>query len=49
MNFSEQIKHFTTQQTTKMIVRLLDRVTDKRLIQLTQLGEKLTNRLLDEG
>jgi MoaA/NifB/PqqE/SkfB family radical SAM enzyme len=43
MNFSEQIKHFTTQQTTKMIVRLLDRVTDKRLIQLTQLGEKLTS------
>lgn len=43
MNFSEQIRDFTSQQASKMIVELLDRVTDKRLVQLTYLGEKLTN------
>jgi MoaA/NifB/PqqE/SkfB family radical SAM enzyme len=43
MNFTEQIRSFTTQQATKMIVQLLDRVTDKRLIQLTQVAEVLTS------
>lgn len=43
MNFSEQIRNFTSQQASRMIVELLDRVTDKRLVQLTYLGEKLTN------
>ncbi len=43
MNFSKQIKDFTSQQASRMIVELLDRVTDKRLVQLTYLGEKLTN------
>ena len=43
MNFTEQIRSFTSQQASKMIVELLDRVTDKRLVQLTHLGEKLTS------
>jgi MoaA/NifB/PqqE/SkfB family radical SAM enzyme len=42
MNFSEQVRDFTSQQASRMIVELLDRVTDKRLIQLTYLAEKLT-------
>jgi len=43
MNFSEQIRGFTSQQASRMIVELLDRITDKRLVQLTYLGEKLTS------
>ncbi len=43
MNFTEQIRSFTSQQASKMIVELLDRVTDKRLVQMTYLGEKLTS------
>ena len=43
MNFTEQIRNFTSQQASKMIVELLDRVTDKRLVQLTHLAEKLTS------
>ncbi len=42
MKLSGQIRDFTSQQASKMIVELLDRVTDKHLIQLTYLGEKLT-------
>jgi MoaA/NifB/PqqE/SkfB family radical SAM enzyme len=49
MQYREQIKDFTAQQASKMIVELLDRVTDKRLAQMTYLAEKLTNdeELLD--
>jgi len=43
MNFSEQIKDFTGLQASKMIVELLSRVSDERLVQLTHLGEKLTS------
>ena len=43
MNFSEQIRNFTSQQSSRMIVELLDRITDKRLIQMTYLGERLTS------
>jgi len=43
MNFTEQVRDFTQQQASKMIVELLDRVTDKRLVQLTYLAEKLTS------
>jgi len=43
MNFSEQIKDFTGYQASKMIVELLSRVSDERLVQLTYLGEKLTS------
>ncbi|MBW2058770.1 MAG: radical SAM protein [Deltaproteobacteria bacterium] len=43
MIFSEQVRNFTSQQASRMIVELLGRVTDKRLIQMTYLGEKLTN------
>ncbi len=43
MNFSEQIKDFTGHQASKMIVELLRRVSDERLVQLTYLGEKLTS------
>lgn len=42
-NFSEQIKNFTALQASKMIVELLGRVPDERLIQLTYLGEQLTS------
>jgi MoaA/NifB/PqqE/SkfB family radical SAM enzyme len=41
MSLAHQMRDFTAQQATKMIVELLDRVTDKRLIQLTYLAEKL--------
>ena len=49
MQFREQIRDFTAQQASKMIVELLDRVTDKRLAQMTYLAEKLTSdeELLD--
>jgi hypothetical protein len=43
MNFSEQIKDFSGYQTSKMIVELLSRISDERLVQLTYLGEKLTS------
>ena len=43
MNFSEQVKDLTGQQVSRMIVELLSRVSDERLIQLTYLGEKLTS------
>jgi len=43
MNFSEQIKDLTGHQVSKMIVELLRRVSDERLVQLTYLGEKLTS------
>ena len=43
MKFSEQIRSFTTQQASKTIVQLLDRVTDKRIVQLTHLAERLTS------
>jgi len=43
MQFREQIRDFTAQQASRMIVELLDRVTDKRLAQMTYLAEKLTN------
>ncbi len=42
MNFSEQIKDFSSHQASKMIVELLRRISDERLVQLTYLGEKLT-------
>jgi len=42
MNFSDQIKDFSSQQASKMIVELLRRISDERLIQLTYLGERLT-------
>jgi MoaA/NifB/PqqE/SkfB family radical SAM enzyme len=43
MNFSNQIKDLTGHQVSKMIVELLRRVSDERLVQLTYLGEKLTS------
>jgi len=43
MNFAEQIKDFSTHQASRMIVELLARVSDERLVQLTYLGEKLTS------
>ncbi|NIQ40104.1 MAG: radical SAM protein [Proteobacteria bacterium] len=43
MKFSEQIRDFTSQQASRMIVELLGRVTDKGLVQMTYLGEKLTS------
>jgi hypothetical protein len=42
MNFPEQIKDFSSHQASRMIVELLARVSDERLVQLTYLGEKLT-------
>ena len=43
MNFSDQVKDLTGHQVSKMIVELLRRVSDERLVQLTYLGEKLTS------
>jgi hypothetical protein len=43
MNFSEQIKDLTGHQVSKMIVELLRRVSDEKLVQLTYLGKKLTS------
>ena len=43
MNFAEQIKGFSANQAAKMIVEMLYRISDERLVQLTYLGEKLTN------
>ncbi len=41
MNFAEQVRGFTAQQASRMIVELLSRISDERLIQLTYLGERL--------
>jgi len=46
MNFAEQIKDFSTHQVSRMIVELLARVSDERLVRLTYLGEKLTSENL---
>jgi len=43
MKFSEQIKDLSGHQISKMIVELLRRVSDEKLVQLTYLGEKLTS------
>jgi hypothetical protein len=43
MNFSDQAKDLTGHQVSKMIVELLRRISDERLVQLTYLGEKLTS------
>lgn len=43
MLFSGQIKDFTSQQISKIIVELLRRISDENLIQLTYLAEKLTS------
>jgi MoaA/NifB/PqqE/SkfB family radical SAM enzyme len=43
MNFSDQVKDLTGHQVSRMIVELLTRVSDERLVQLTYLGEKLTS------
>ena len=43
MNFSDQVKDLTGYQVSKMIVELLRRVSDERLVQLTHLAEKLTS------
>jgi len=43
MNFSEQIRDFSSHQASRMIVELLRRISDERLVQLTYLGEKLTS------
>ncbi len=43
MNFSHQVKDLTGHQVSKMIVELLRRVSDERLVQLTYLGEQLTS------
>jgi MoaA/NifB/PqqE/SkfB family radical SAM enzyme len=43
MNFSDQVKDLTGYQVSKMIVELLRKVSDERLVQLTYLGEKLTS------
>ena len=42
MNFSDQVKDLTGHQVSRMIVKLLRRISDERLVQLTYLGEKLT-------
>lgn len=43
MNFAEQIKGFTANQASKMIVEMLRRISDERLVQITYLAEKLTS------
>jgi len=43
MNFSEQVKDFSGYQASRMIVELLRRISDERVIQLTYLAEKLTS------
>ncbi len=43
MNFSEHIQNFSGYQASKMIVELLSRISDERLIQLTYLAERLTS------
>ncbi len=43
MTFTEQIKGFTASQASRMIVEMLRRVSDERLVQMTYLAEKLTS------
>jgi len=43
MNFTEQIKDFSSYQASKMIVEILRQVSDSRIVQLTHLAEKLTS------
>ncbi len=43
MGFTEQIQNFSGYQASKMIVELLNRVSDERLVQLTYLAERLTS------
>lgn len=43
MNISEHFKDFTGYQASKMIVELLSKVSDDRLVQLTSLAERLTS------
>ncbi len=43
MDFREKIEKFTTQQVVSMILHLLNRISDKNLIRMTYLGEKLTS------
>ncbi len=43
MNFAEQVKDFTANQAARMIVEMLYRISDERLVQMTYLAEKLTN------
>ncbi len=43
MNFLGQVKDFSTYRVSRLIVELLGRVSDERLIQLTHLGEKLAS------
>ena len=43
MNFSNQIKDFSGHQASRMIVELLRKISDERIIQLTHLGERLTS------
>jgi MoaA/NifB/PqqE/SkfB family radical SAM enzyme len=43
MNFTEQIKGFTASQASRMIVEMLRRISDERLVQMTYLAEKLTS------
>ncbi len=43
MGFTEQIQNFSGYQASKMIVELLNRISDERLVQLTYLAERLTS------
>ncbi len=43
MSISEHLWDLTSQQVSKMIVEILKRASDDKLVQLTQLAEKLTN------
>ncbi|MGB9627244.1 MAG: radical SAM protein [Thermodesulfobacteriota bacterium] len=43
MSLTEQIQNFSGYQASKMIVELLNRISDERLVQLTYLAERLTS------
>ncbi len=43
MSFADQIKDFTANQAAKMIVDMLYKISDDRVVQMTYLAEKLTN------
>lgn len=43
MQFAEQIKGFTASQASRMIVEMLRRISDERLVQMTYLAERLTS------
>jgi len=43
MTFTEQIKGFTASQASRMIVEMLRRISDERLVQMTYLAERLTS------